>query len=350
VHDQGLTADELARLIALTDHFRFPTVADAQTDRYKEWYHFCVLGPDVQVIINLNLSSDRRLAEPHTAQVARVILLVREGAWDGDIDTLPQRDVLLDHGQVDLYFGHNSVRFRDGVFDLSIALQNRPIALMLQLRPIALPFLLHNNVPMAEGEINWLVVPRLVCNGTITIGRKVHTLYEAPAYHDHNWGRWLWGQDFAWQWGFALPAHADIPWSMVFDCLTSRTRNQVLELSLWLWKGTTLHRFFGQREIQVRPTGYLAPARIPKFPRVMALIAPQYTTEVPRNLHLAAMAGDDHLHGRFEAEDVAQIIIPNEIDLGVTIINEVSGHLELEGKVRSESVGMQGRAIFEVLT
>lgn len=341
--------DTLARVIALTDHFRFPGLAPAQADQYKEWHHFCILGPDVQVILNLNLCGDTRPAASAGAPLARTILLVREESWDGDVDSIPSRDVLVRRGRVDVCFGHNSVRFRDGMFELSVALQNRPIALVLRLRPVALP-LLRSKTPIGAGQISWLVVPRLVASGTVTVGRRVHTLSEAPAYHDHNWGHWLWGDDLAWQWGFTLPGPLDEPWCLVFDCLTNRARSQVLELRLALWKNEMLHRLFSQDEIQVRPAGFLAPSRVPKFPRAMAIIAPESTTDIPCRLDITAAAGGDYLHGHFEAEDVAQIVVPNETDLGLTIINEVSGRLKLAGNVKGEPVAMQGRAIFEFLT
>jgi hypothetical protein len=82
----------------------------------------------------------------------------------------------------------------------------------------------------------------------------------------------------------------------------------------------------------------------------MALVAPESTTDIPRTLDIRAIAGGDSLLCHFEAEDVAQIVIPNETDLGITILNEVTGHLELEGKVKGELVNMQGGAIFEFLT
>lgn len=339
--------DRLARVIALSDHVRLPAVADGGAERYKEWHHFCILGTDVQVILNLNIRGDVRA--PDGASAARAIVLVRERAWDGDVDAIASRDVLVRHGRIDLCLGHNAVRFRDGAFELSAALQHRPITLTLRLRPITLP-LLRSSVPLGTGKINWLVVPRLAASGKVVVERRVHTLREAPAYHDHNWGRWLWGYDFAWQWGFALPDHTAAPWSVVFNRITNRAQSRVFELRFALWKNETLHRLFTQDEIQVRPAGYLSPTRVPKFPRAMALVAPEHATDIPLRLDITAAIGGDHLRCRFEAEDVAQIVVPNETDLGQTIVNEVSGRLRLAGEVKGESVAMQGRAIFEFLT
>jgi|RhiMetdeSRZDD1v2_1073273.scaffolds.fasta_scaffold04436_1 hypothetical protein len=347
---ESQTGDMSAYLIAQTDHFHAPPLLDPRANWHKEWHHFCIVSSDIQVILNFNLSGDIRPEAPPGAQLTRVILLVREGCWDGDVDSILPRDSVFRPGVIDLHFGHNSVRFENGIFKLSAALQDRPVGLVLQLRPIALPMLMRNNVPIGLGTINWLVVPRLVASGTVTVGRQVHILNEAPTYHDHNWGSWLWGQDFAWEWGFALPDHVDVPWSLVFDRTLNRRRSHILESKLALWKNSELRRVFTQSEIKVLPAGHLSVTRLPKFPRVMALVAPEFTTDIPRYLDISAAAGADSLLCHFEARDVAQIIIPNETDLGITVLNEVTGHLELEGNVKGELVHMQGGAIFEFLT
>lgn len=340
--------DSLARVIALTDHFRFPPSARDRRNGYKEWHHFCIIAPDVQAILNLNLGYDAQ--SPAGQEVARVVLLVHDHAWDGDVETIPARDVQVHRGLIDARLGHNSIRFQDGVFDLSVALSDRPITLALRLTPVSFP-LLRSSTPIDEGTISWLVVPRLLASGHITVGRRVYALDQAPAYHDHNWGHWLWGQDFAWQWGFALPESADVPWSMVFDRVTDRARNRALELRLAFWKGAQIQRLFMHDEIQTWPQGHFdAPGRVPKFPRVMALVAPEVTTDVPACLEVIARRGDDHLHCHFQAEDIVQVVVPNESDLGTTVINEVSGSLEASGRVKGEPVAMRGRGFFEFLT
>lgn len=342
---------KLSQLIDQTDYIRFSAFGGiANRDWQKEWHHFCILGPGLHIILNLNLSGDTRPAARPDEVLARVVLLVREKGWDGDVETIPARDVQFCSGQVGLIAGHNQVQFRDGVFDLSIALQDRPITLALRLRPIATPLLMRSNTSIGAGRINWLVAPRWLANGIVVIDRRVHKLQDTPAYHDHNWGYWLWGQDFAWEWGFALPEDREVPWSIVFDRTTDRSRGKALELTLALWKNADLYRVFTQREIHIQPGDYLPLNRLPKFPRVMSVVSPETTTDVPRRLMVTATAGTDHLKFVFEAEDVAQVVIPNETDLGVTIINEVVGMVSLEGEVKGESVAMLGRATFEFLT
>jgi hypothetical protein len=339
----------LNRVITLTDHTRLSEETAKHPEWYKEWYHFCIIGPHIEAVVNFSILRDNRSGVPNGSRQARVILLVHENNWDGEVIDIPTRDVRINPGRIDLHFGHHHMFFREGVFNLSLALETRPITLDLKIEPLTYP-LLRSRATIGPGAIDWLVVPRMQASGTIICDQRVHHLVNVPAYHDHNWGHWLWGQDFAWEWGFALPTSGTDMWSLVFDCMTNRARSQTQELKLCLWKGDRLVRIFAHRDIQVVPQGYLKRQKVPKFPPIMKLIAPEMTTDVPRRLDIEANTGKDHLTCHFEAEDVAQIIIPNETDLGETVINEVTGTMEAWGNVKGDTVEIKGKGFFEFLT
>jgi hypothetical protein len=344
-----LSAQTIARTIALTDHVRLAAHDHTHPQWYKEWYHFCVVTPELELVLNLNLCHDTRPAARPGDKIARLIVLARQDTWQGDVENIPLRDVVLRRGQIDLSFGHNSIRFQDGEYWLSLALARRPVALTLRLKPVTYP-LVRSKATIGAGRIDWVVVPRLLANGSVTIANQVYRLQQAPAYHDHNWGHWLWGQDFSWQWGFALPANVSSPWSCVFDSVTNRARTEIQELKFSVWKGNILHRLFMYDEIEVDQGGYFAPRQIPKFPGVMALVAPEYTADIPQWFSIKARRDHDHLQCRFEPRHMAQIIVPNETDLDSTIINEVSGDLRITASVRGESIAMEGQGFFEFLT
>jgi hypothetical protein len=339
----------LSRVLSLTDHLRLSTSSNGKAGWYKEWHHFCIVGQELKALVNLNISHEWRPEVGEPVQQARLILLVNDGSWDGDVCNIPARDVVLNRGQIGLRFGHNSLRFVDGCYEISAALENRPLTVSLRLEPLAFP-LLRSKATLGQGTIDWLVVPRLAASGTIVVGRRVYKLENAPAYHDHNWGHWLWGQDFAWQWGFVLPAEMDQAWSIVFDRVTNRARNQVQELKLSVWHEDKLQRIFAHSDIQVRERGYLYPDRVPKYPRIMGLITPESTPDVPCTLEIEAASGDDRVRCLFQAQDVGQIVVPNETDLEMTVINEVSGLIEGEGVVKGKSFSVNGQGLFEFLT
>jgi hypothetical protein len=81
----------------------------------------------------------------------------------------------------------------------------------------------------------------------------------------------------------------------------------------------------------------------------MGLVSPGNVTDVPRRLVMRARRGADRLDVEFVTEDVAQVIIPNDDDLGVTIIHEVAGHVSAEGSIGAEKVVLNGPSIFEFL-
>jgi len=337
----------IGRVLALTDTLRLAEEPGPRRGWYKEWFHFCIMGPEIRAVVNFSLMN-RPGALGYSRQ-ARVTVLVEEaGAWDGEVFEIDPREVSLSPGRVDLRFGHNSLALREGLFRISAALDQRPITVDLQLRPLTYP-LMRNRAPIGAGVIDWLVLPRLQASGVIVVDRRVHRLEQAPAYHDHNWGSWLWGHDFAWQWGFALPTGGANPWSLVYECMTDRARSQAEQIKLCLWKGPRLARIFSQQEVLFRPEGFLPPRNLPKFPPVMALISPERTTDVPRRLLVEAVSAEDRLEFCFEAKEVAQILIPNETDLGETVINEVVGKIRASGRIKDENVEIEGEGFFEFL-
>lgn len=349
--------DSLGRVIALTDRSYGPTAwgLGAAHAPWKEWFHFCVLGPGVQVIANFNLGADLRPAATPRSQVARVILLVREEQWRGGIETLAEEEVRIRPGVIDLEFGPSRLRFEStaeqdaGLFKMRILLREQPLALELTLRPLAAP-LRSTDTPLEEGVLHWVVVPYLLASGWVRVGRRVHHLEAAPAYHDHNWGTWRWGGDFAWEWGFALPCAPDARWSLVYSRMTDRARTEERDRKFYVWRHETLSRLYCREEVERRSSGWLRADVVPKFPPAMGLICPGQATGVPEVLEVSGRRSQEHFGFTFHAEDVMQLLVPNEADLGTTIINEAAGRIRLTGELGGIDSDLEGRGIFEFLT
>jgi hypothetical protein len=343
----------LVGAIATGDAFHAPTDASGPSpSAWKEWHHFCVCGEGVDVIVNFSLCEDTRPAAGPDSYVPRVITLVHdrvEGRWHGAIDQIPQRDASWYPGQVNLGFGHNTVLLsRDG-FHLSLALRDQPVTAQMTLKPTARPLAVRNEVAVAEGKLGWFVCPRLEATGRVVAGDKVHNFRDALAYHDHNWGRWLWGHDFAWTWGYVLPDDRTVPWSLVFDRTTDRGRGQVLELTLAVWRQERLASLITREDVDVRFIGLMRPTAVKKFPPIAHVFAPNLTGDVPGRLEVTARSACEEINLCFEPESLCQIVIPNETDLGVTTINEVSGRASVAGTIRGEALAWEGRGVFEFL-
>jgi len=169
------------------------------------------------------------------------------------------------------------------------------------------------------------------------------------AYHDHNWGGFRWGRDFAWIWGYGHPERASNPWSFTFDLFMNRAQTADIARGLLLWNGARQHRAFGNAEVRVESEGLLRPRHVLKVPRPMALLHEQAVTDVPERLLIRAQGRGDFVDVEVRCREVMQILVPDDCGLGVTAITEVVSDIVADGEIRGEPLRMQGRGMFEFL-
>jgi hypothetical protein len=324
---------------------------------YREWLHFCFTREDLDVLVNFSLSDDTRPAAGPDAERARLVCIVRgvdrrrsQGhAWDGDVDEFDAEEVRVRRGSVDLRLGESSVRYDGDVIRVVVRCRRRPIAIDLTLSPVTVPSII-NDMVLSDGlPAHWFLVPRLLASGTLVVDGRRIAVENVAAYHDHNWGYFRWGRDFAWVWGYGHPASADATWSITFGRQTNRAGGIDFVRGLAMWKDARQWRLFDTGDVELREEGLLRSAETLTLPRSMALLVPGRPAGVPAKLCGRASARGDVVEFEFRAEHVSRILLPNDDDLGLTVINEVSGEVLLEGTVHGERVEGRGRAIVEFL-
>lgn len=341
-------------LITRLDHLRGAPSRLGGPDGHKEWQHFLIHAPGLQLLVNFNLVDDMwsRDAGPREP-VARMIALARTDRWRGGADRFGPARVSARPGRIDMSMGASAMRFVDGRFHLDIQLRDRAIAAQLELEPRALP-LVSNNQPLTPSRtLSWLVVPRLLARGRVQVDGREFILERAPAYHDHNWGRFLWGEDFTWEWASALPWDPACPWSLVYWRITDRRRAQARAQGLFLWRDAVHRRSFLDHELTVRSRGLRARADARAelvIPRVMGLLVRPGASDIPGRVELAARHGADRLELEFTPSDQVQLAIPSETaDDELTRVHEVGGRVRVHGRVRDEAVALEGPGVFEFI-
>lgn len=339
----------LGRCVERIDYFRRSPARVGGPGGFKEWMHFCIYGDRLDVLINFSEVDDVRPNAPPGRTQARMTVLVRVDRWYGGVEEIAGERVQVRGGRVHAEYGDSAVWFADGRYHLRVRLREHAITADLTLTPVTTPAPIHN-VTVGDGPpIHWVVIPRLLATGTVRVGGEAFNLRDAPAYHDHNWGHFRWGRDFAWEWGFGLPATQSNPWSFVFARLSNRSHTRTRMQTLFLWRGARARRVFRDAQVEIQHRGLLHAPRVHKVPAVMGLLIPGAATDVPARVDISARMGDDHVVAVFFPEEVAQVIIPNDDDTGVTIIHEVAGTFNLDANIRGESVAIRCRTIFEFL-
>lgn len=342
-----------ARALEAHGYLRHSNTRWAGEPGHKEWLHFAIHDGPLDLLVNLSLVDDIAPSARPGDQIARIVCLAREGtlegAWFGDIDHYRRSEVRSPAGKLELAFAHNHAVFRRGALELEARMKRVPISVELALEPLTLPAQKNNVLVDGCPPIQWLVVPRLAASGRVLCAGREYRLERALAYHDHNWGYFRWGKNFAWEWGYAAPEQEENPWTLVFVRLLDRPHLTDLMQTVFVWKRERQMRLFRGAELEVWHEGLLRPARVFKLPRVMGLASPGNLTDVPRRLEVRAQRGSDRVAVTFVTRDVAQVIIPNDDDMGVTIIHEVAGEVEVDGRIDGERVEFRAPSIFEFL-
>jgi len=347
-------AREVARCAAgieALDYARRPPPRSDGSSHHKEWHHFVVLGAGVDLLVNFSTCAEG-LGAGNTAETARIVLLVRTGTggWRGCVESFAPGRVRVAAGTIDFDFAGNILRWHGSRFALAVALAAPRLRLELTLTPVTMPAF-SPNIPMLDGPpLHWVVVPRLDVVGWLEVDDTRIDLSGTRAYHDHNWGEFRWGHDVAWEWGFVLPDTADVPWTVTFVRLTNRARTMVLEHRCLLWKGTELVRIFREPDLVAGPSAaFLDPATIFRIPPPMALLVPERAVDVPAAFRCRADDGPDWLDCAWQGEALAQVLIPSETGLGVTIFNEVLARCDVRGQLGREPIAFTGRSVMEFI-
>ncbi len=328
------------------------TTAGATDTGHKEWHHFIVYAPGMRVLVNLSLLElgwvEGRPAK--TQRSARVIAIAETDGWRGDVDAYRPGDVEAQAGGLDIRIGDNRMWFEEGQYHLRFGLKRAALKGELAFTPLTQPAVSHHIRLAAGRELSWLMLPRLAVSGHVRVGERRIQLNNALGYHDHNWGHFAWGDDFAWEWGSIVPSRSSNPWSAVYARMTDRNRGAVRTQGLFLWNGSRQARFFRDRDMTVTLEGRTELSNVFKLPPLVGLLASGTCTDVPRRLVAHAACGRDEVLLTFHTNAVSQVVIPNETTTdGVTTLNEASGSVVMSGTVDGQPMDLEGAGVFEFI-
>jgi hypothetical protein len=341
----------LDRVVPRVDAWRDGVTSAATADgSAKEWMHFCVRLPGQPAgHLLLNVSITERLLPTGPERAARLVALaVADGeTWSGTVRSFAGEEVAGRAGEIALRMGDSRVTWSDGAFRIS--LRTAELSAELRLAPLTLPTVASGVSLGAAHAIHWVVLPRLEATGWVRLaGARELRLERALAYHDHNWGRFRWGGDLAWEWGFALPRDPACPWSVVFARVSDGGRHRTLSLGALVWRADALVRTFQDREVQVSLEGTHGGPRPLTLPPIASLLAPGASAGVPARLRVEAAGHGERLRLDFATRSKARVAIPSDVDpFRLVLLNETCGDAEVSGETAAGAFQFDGPAIME---
>lgn len=335
----------LSEHLGQSDSFRFETLESSADSPRQEWHHFIVHGESARVIVNFSIGDRPGPLGP----AARLVVLVHhEDVWAGWAEELDYDEVDVHSGGLFASYGDNTVEYHDGGYDLHLRMADLKVHGRLRFIPVARS-MIKNNQPLGSGRFTWLFVPRLLADGHLWAGGTRFSMREALAYHDHNWGRFSWDDDFGWQWGSALSSDRDDHWSLVFWRMTDRGHLSVQSQGLALWRGDQRAAMFRDSAVEVDQIGLLR--RRPKVivPGVRSITHPGLASDLPERLGLRGESNGDRVDVSVAVRDYGRIVVPSGPSRREAVIHEVSADFELSGHVGERNIELEGTGVFEFL-
>lgn len=317
---------------------------------HKEWMHFCVFGrtrddTEVDVLLNFSLVDGVQTIGYAGVEVARLLALVRIGnQWHGGVTRYQVDAVTVAAGSSDFEFGESRVALTDSGYDVKAELEDLKIHCLFapQMSPWLTP-----SAAMRPGYVRWLVTPMVWATGLIEVGHHSIELIESPAYHDHNWGQFRWGSNFAWQWAIAVEERARPRKCLVVSRVTDRARSRVFSQSVIVGDGERF-RDFRSGETTYRQAGIYR--RLPGLivPSVMRLLLPPSTADLASRRTISCEANRDNLRIDLRTTEYAGVGIPNDDgSLGVSVLAESCCAVEASGQVGGRAFEFAGRGLWE---
>ncbi|KUI36165.1 hypothetical protein AU195_04760 [Mycobacterium sp. IS-1496] len=334
--------------LTVSDFLRTPVHAAARPEGFKEWHHFVVHGPDLRLLVNFSLTD--QTSPTRGARLApRVIVIAHDRRWTGAVERFDASDLDVSSDLGALSLGGNRLTVRPDGYDVTIDLPAHGMHGELRLTSVSRPFVV-NNQPVGDGTMCWLFVPRLRADGWLRIGDRDHRVLAAPAYHDHNWGRFRWGGDFGWTWGTLLPTDADDPWSFVFLQMTDRARLRCLSQALYVWHRDEPAAIFRHGALGTHHHGILDRGPDCTLPPAMRLLLDGRSPGVPERVDITADRAGDTVHAEFRPHSFVRLAQPSEVRLdGATVLCETSGTAHVTGSVGGADFDVVGAGVFEFL-
>lgn len=326
------------------DLLRPPLPLDPTAAAYKEWLHVNVLDHESGAIGLVNASLHGDPLSPRARALGTALVHLPDRGWIGNAEVRGADEARLGIASIALEQVAVAIDHQGAAALASARLPAEPLSATVRARFGSEPVHVEMPLPLGSGWIAWYVVPRLEASGELVAGGHAASLRHASVYHDHNWGRWFWGDDFGWEWGaFLSPGSGP---AFVLARTTNR-HHTTFGPALLVADTPAGRRTFGSEQISIAFSGRLD-TRLRRVPGALAALhGDRANPGLPARLEVDAADGADHVRLRFDARAAAQLIAGDPMRRGYTFLHELVGAFSAEGTIGGTPCSCSGLAVVE---
>jgi hypothetical protein len=237
-----------------------------------------------------------------------------------------------------------AVRHESGTITAAVRDDDNALKVSLAATAVAPTVSGEEPLPLGNGWISWYAVPRLTLTGEWTVGSQRTDLQTASGYHDHNWGRWSWGDDLGWEWGcFLTPA----PGAAIILSRTSDRAHLHFGNTSLVVQAEGRSRTFAGAAVELNYSGTLQTIK-PRIPGALAALHQDHAeVRLPKSLKITADDGIDRVTLEFTGQTAAQLIVGDPLIRGYGFIHEIAGEFKCSGRISNIKVDGTGLGVME---
>jgi len=326
------------------DHLRQPPPFDPWAAGYKDWLHLNILDHASGRVGVINVSLHGAPDDPRARAIGAALVHTPGRGWTGNVEARSFREASIGRSSIGLESVALALDSRSGTLLGSVENREHGLSLRVTGTPAASPIIVEERLPFGRGWISWRAMPRLTVAGEWTVGDERADLRGASAYHDHNWGRWHWGDDVGWEWGCFLQPSPGA--AIVLSRTTDRAHRNFDPASLTVRVGNRRRAFPGP-SIKLDYDGELETIARRAPGALAALHQDHARLRLPRRLLIRASDGIDHMVVEFTGREAAQLIAGDPVVRGYGFINEIAGEFTCAGKLGDLEITGNGLGVLE---
>ncbi len=335
----------IEHILYYLEELKLPIDTELSPEDWKDWYHYILFDPANAIRLLFNVSFSGRPGRGELAVTVQLTLpeaqhpgrLAHFGflkilAWEAPPEArLPLRLSLP--GLLDMELSARRV-------EVTVRQPQRPFTLHFRGRPAATPVLIPELFPYGDGFIGWGLIPGMELEGALHCnGRRYAITRDWFCYHDHNYGRFRWGDpDVGWVWCVAAGRDATgRRLAVVFHRGNNKDFSRIGRPYLFLYLDGELVKTFLGETVDLQFFWTAAPERLPILPGALASVFSYRKVHAPTRLEISARDDADELSVVMAVEARSEIILPDYQDKQYTFLKELNGSVRAAFRLRGQT-------------